>query len=149
MTGIIGVPGDRDNTVIEHAARVAARGFNRVIVKEDHDLRGRAPGEVSGLLCNTVREVSPAMDCQVVMDEVEALRQAVGEMIKGEVIVLFYEKLRPIERVLDEFAAQPVPVLPPLAVKQATSKSLSRLFRSMFTKRGSRTITIHRRALSP
>ncbi|HET8781593.1 MAG TPA: cyanophycin synthetase, partial [Pyrinomonadaceae bacterium] len=93
VTGIIGVPGDRDNTVIEHAARVAARGFNRVIVKEDHDLRGRAPGEVSGLLCDTVREVSPAMDCQVVMDEVEALRQAVGEMIKGEVIVLFYEKL--------------------------------------------------------
>ena len=40
VTGIIGVPGDRDNTVITHAARVAAKGFNRLIVKEDRDLRG-------------------------------------------------------------------------------------------------------------
>ncbi len=149
VTGIIGVPGDRDNTVIEHAARVAAKGFNRLIVREDHDLRGRAPGEVSGLLCDTVREVSPSTECEVVLDECEALRQAVGQMIKGEVIVLFYEKLRPIEQLLEEFAALPVPVLPPLEVKRAPSKSLSSLFRSVFTKHGSRTVTIHRRALSP
>ena len=48
------------------------------------------------------------------MDEVEALRQAVSQMIKGEVIVLFYEKLKPIQRLLEEFAAQPVTVLPPM-----------------------------------
>jgi hypothetical protein len=40
-------------------------------------------------------------------------------MIKGEVIVMFYEKLKPIERVLEEFAAQPVPALPPMPAEQA------------------------------
>jgi cyanophycin synthetase len=113
VTGIIGVPGDRDNTVITHAAQVAARGFNRLIVREDRDLRGRAPGEVSGLLCDAVREVSPALECEDVHDEIEALRSAIGQMIKGEVIVLFYEKLQPVERLLEELAAQPVSVLPP------------------------------------
>ncbi|HEU4433160.1 MAG TPA: cyanophycin synthetase [Pyrinomonadaceae bacterium] len=135
VTGIIGVPGDRDNTVIANAGRVAAKGFNRLIVKEDRDLRGRAPGEVSGLLCDTVREVSPATECEVVLDEVEALRRAVGQMVKGEVIVLFYEKLKPIQRVLEEFAAQPVPVLPPTPPVQAPPKVQPRFKRSFPTRR--------------
>jgi cyanophycin synthetase len=142
VTGIIGVPGDRDNTVIEHAARAAARGFNRLIVKEDRDLRGRAAGEVSGLLCDTVREMSPAIECEVVLDEVEALRRAVGQMIKGEVIVVFYEKLKPIERLLEEFAAQPVPILPPMPSPEAAPKVQPRLKRSYPTRRFGRPIPL-------
>lgn len=140
VTGIIGVPGDRDNAVIIEAARAAARGFHRLIVKEDHDLRGRAPGEVSTLLCDTVREVSPATECEVVLDEVEALRRAVGEMIKGEVIVLFYEKLKPIQQVLEEFSAQPVPVLPPIALVQPPQKVQPRFKRSFPTRLGLRRV---------
>jgi len=86
VTGVIGVPGDRDDTVITHAAQVAAKGFNKVIVKEDHDRRGREPGAVANLLCETVRAVSPAMDCEVVLDESAALRRAIDQMEKGEVI---------------------------------------------------------------
>lgn len=135
VTGIIGVPGDRDNTVIEHAARVAAKGFRRLIVKEDRDLRGRAPGEVSGLLCDIVREVSPAVECQVVTDECEALRRAVSEMIKGEVIVMFYEKLRPIERLLREFSAHPVAALPPMAFEQVPPPKVPPRFKRSFPTR--------------
>ncbi len=134
VTGIVGVPGDRDDKVIVHAARIAAKGFNRLIVKEDHDLRGRAPGAVAGLLRDTVREESPETECEVVLDEVEALRRAINEMIKGEVIVLFYEKLRPIERLLREFAAQPVPSLPPAPVVQPQPKVQPRFKRSFPTR---------------
>ena len=134
VTGIIGVPGDRDNTVIEHAARVAARGFNRLIVREDHDLRGRAPGEVSNLLCDTAREVSPSIECEIVSDECEALRRAVSQMMKGEVIVLFYEELQPIQHVLEEFAAEPVPVLTPMPVTQPPPKVQPRFKRSFPTR---------------
>jgi cyanophycin synthetase len=133
VTGIIGVPGDRDDSVIAHAARVAAKGFNRVIVKEDHDLRGRQRGAVANLLCDTVRDVSPATHCEVVLDEVEALRRAVSEMAKGEVIVLFYEKLQPIQKALEEFAPQPVPSLPPLPVVQP-AKVIPRFKRSFPTR---------------
>ena len=134
VTGIVGVPGDRDDAVITHAAQVAAKGFNKVIVREDHDLRGRPRGAVANLLRDTVREVSPATHCEVVLDEVEALRRAISEMKKGEVIVLFYEKLKPIQQVLEEFAAQPVPSLPPLSVVQTPAKVTPRYKRSFPTR---------------
>lgn len=134
VTGIIGVPGDRDDSVIAHAARVAAKGFNKIIVREDHDRRGRQRGAVANLLCDTVREVSPATHCEVVLDEVEALRRAVREMSKGEVIVLFYEKLQPIQKVLEEYAAQPVASLPPVTVVHETAKVSPRFKRSFPTR---------------
>jgi cyanophycin synthetase len=134
VTGVIGVPGDRDDTVITHAAQVAAKGFNKVIVKEDHDLRGREPGAVATLLCDTVRAVSPATDCEVVLDESEALRRAIDQMVKGEVIVVFYEKLQPIQRLLEEFSAQPVPALPPLPIEAPTNKALPRFKRAFPTR---------------
>jgi cyanophycin synthetase len=83
-------------------------------VREDHDLRGRKPGDVAGIVCRAIKEVSPATECEVVLDELEALGRAVSQMIKGEVIVLFYEKLPPIQKALQEMAAQPVMSLPPM-----------------------------------
>ena len=113
VTGVIAVPGDRDDALIDRAARVAAKGFDKVIVKEDHDLRGRKSGDVADILCRAIRETSPSVECEVVLDEVEALRRAVSQMVKGEVIVLFYEKLQRVEQALREYAAEPVVALPP------------------------------------
>jgi cyanophycin synthetase len=107
VTGIIGVPGDRDDAVIEQAGRVAARGFHRIIIKEDKDLRGREPGEVARLLCEAVNNEWPGTECRVVLDEVEALRSELAEMQSGQVVVVFYDKLGPIQRVLREFGAEP------------------------------------------
>jgi cyanophycin synthetase len=115
VTGIISVPGDRDDSIIDRAARVAAKGFDKVIVREDHDLRGRNPGDVANILCRAIRETSPETECEVILDETEALRQAVSRMVKNEVIVLFYEKLQPVQKALQDLAAQPVVSLPPPA----------------------------------
>jgi cyanophycin synthetase len=119
VTGIIGVPGDRDDSVIDRAARTAARGFNKVIVREDRNLRGRKPGDVANILCKAINETSPSTECEVVLDETEALHRAVRQMVKNEVIVLFYEKLQPVQRTLEELAAQPVTALPPMPVPAA------------------------------
>ncbi|HEV7798406.1 MAG TPA: cyanophycin synthetase, partial [Pyrinomonadaceae bacterium] len=107
VTGIIAMPGDRDDSVIQHAGRVAARGFDRVIVREDHDTRGRQRGRVAQILRETVRRESPARSCEVVMDETEALRAAVKRMKKGELVVVFYEKLEPLRALLEELSAEP------------------------------------------
>jgi cyanophycin synthetase len=108
VTGVIGVPGDRDDSVVEQAGRVAARGFQRVIVKEDEDLRGRERGEVARLLCKAVNEESPGTECHVVLDEVEALRSELGRLRAGEVVVFFYDKLEPALKLLAEFGAKQV-----------------------------------------
>jgi len=113
VTGIIGVPGDRDNSVVEQAGRVAARGFHRVIIKEDCDLRGRQKGEVARLLCEAVNAESPGTECSVVLDEVEALRAELAGMREGQVVVVFYDKLEPVLRVLEEHGAEPVNTVEP------------------------------------
>ncbi|HEV2861109.1 MAG TPA: cyanophycin synthetase [Pyrinomonadaceae bacterium] len=108
VTGIIGVPGDRDDSVVEAAGRVAARGFHRVIIKEDKDLRGREPGEVARLLCEAVNNEWPGTECRVVLDEVEALRAELEALEEGQVVVIFYDKLEPVLAVLEERGAVPV-----------------------------------------
>jgi cyanophycin synthetase len=111
VTGIIGVPGDRDDCVVEQAGRVAARGFHRIIIKEDKDLRGREPGEVARLLCEVVNDECPGTECHVVLDEVEALRAELGSIRDGQVVVCFYDKLAPVLSTLQEFQAVPVAAL--------------------------------------
>jgi cyanophycin synthetase len=108
VTGIIGVPGDRDDSVVEAAGRVAARGFHRVIIKEDKDLRGRKPGEVARLLCESVNEEWPGTECHIVLDEIEALRDELRGMEEGQVVVIFYDRLEPVLEVLEERRAVPV-----------------------------------------
>jgi cyanophycin synthetase len=108
VTGIIGVPGDRDDSVVEQAGRIAARGFRRVIIKEDKDLRGRAKGEVARLLCEAVNDESPDTECLVVLDEIEALRSEVGRLRDGQVVVVFYDELEPVLKLLEECGAAPV-----------------------------------------
>jgi len=107
VTGIIGVPGDRDDRVIRDAARIAARGFNRIIIKEDKDLRGRAKGEVARLLCETVNSESPDRRCDIVLDEVKAFSDTLAEIGENEIVVVFYDKLAPILEVLEQNAAVP------------------------------------------
>jgi cyanophycin synthetase len=108
VTGVIGLPGDRDDKVIEEAGRVAARGFHRIIIKEDKDLRGRANGEVSRLLCQVIKDESPETECLIVLDEIEALRSAIEKMQDGQVIVFFYDQLEPVMRLLNSIGAKPV-----------------------------------------
>jgi cyanophycin synthetase len=108
VTGIIGVPGDRDDSVVEAAGRVAARGFHRVIIKEDKDLRGRAPSEVARLLCEAANDEWPGTECHVVLDEIEALREELRGMEEGQVVVIFYDRLEPVLGVLEERGAVPV-----------------------------------------
>ena len=108
VTGIIGVPGDRADSLIEQAGRVAGRGFHRVIIKEDNDLRGREKGEVARLLCQAVNDESPNTECHIVLDEIEALRSEIEGMQHGQVIVVFYDNLEPVMNLLESVGAMPV-----------------------------------------
>lgn len=100
VTGIIGVPGDRDDRIIKEAAQIAARGFNKIVIKEDVDLRGRQTGEVARLLCEAVNREVPNLRCDIVLDEVKAFSDALDKLENNEIVVIFYDKLAPILEVL-------------------------------------------------
>ena len=87
VTGVIGVPGDRDDMVVEQAGRAAARGFKRIIIKEDIDTRGRYRGEIADLLRRAVMSEAPGRDCRVILDEIAAMRAAIEEIEPGDVVL--------------------------------------------------------------
>ena len=88
MTAVFTAPGDRDDELIRESGRTVARGFDRVLIREDKDRRGRAPGEVARLLCEAAHQVDRAVECTTVLDEAEAVRTAVDGMAEDEVVVV-------------------------------------------------------------
>lgn len=97
---LLSVPGDRWDSVVEEIGRVAAASFDRVVISEDLDRRGRAPGELPAILEAAVRAEAPSRPCEVVPDQRAALRRALETAAPDEVVVVLYEKLVPIEEVL-------------------------------------------------
>ncbi|WP_437620648.1 cyanophycin synthetase [Sorangium sp. So ce1151] len=115
ITGIVSLPGDRSNALLEECAcEIAAGGFHRIIVKDDGDRRGRAPGEVPALVQRVVTEVKPGQPCQVIPDEHEAVEHALATAEPGEVIVLFTEEARSMGELLTRMGAVAVNAVPEL-----------------------------------
>jgi cyanophycin synthetase len=100
VTGIIGLPGDRDDRIVKEAAQVAAQGFDRVIVTEEVNRRGRAVGEMAKLLCDAIDREKTGGNCEIVLDEIEAFSKALAEMRENEVVVIFYRQLDLILEIL-------------------------------------------------
>ncbi len=107
-TVLLGVPGDRADSVVIAAAKAAAGGFDRYVIKEDRDLRGRRPGEVAEILRATIEREVPVRECTVVLSEIEALSRAIAEMEPGEVVVVFYDKIEPVMDLLERHEARRV-----------------------------------------
>lgn len=105
VTAIVGVPGDRSDDLIAESGRAAARGFHRLLIKEDKDLRGRKTGEVAGLLCQAANEQVPDRECSIVIDEIEALEGELQRIESGDIIVVFYDKIEPVLATLEKHGA--------------------------------------------
>lgn len=93
VVGVIAAPGDRRDEAIEALGGIAGRGFDRLYIKEDADLRGRAPGEAAALLKRGALAAgfSEALVC-VVPDEGEAVARALTEAEADDLVVVFYER---------------------------------------------------------
>jgi cyanophycin synthetase len=116
------VPGDRGDSLIAQAGRKAAMAFHRIVIKEDKDLRGREPGEVAGLLRRAIHDEAPALSCDIVSDECEALRHEIQRIGYNDLIVLFYEKLEPVREVLSEMGAVPISHMEALSQQVSQAK---------------------------
>jgi cyanophycin synthetase len=107
VTGIVGVPGDREDAAILDAGRTAARWFGRVVVRENADLRGRRPGETAELLCRAVADERPGLPCETVLDGAVALRRELDRVRAGDVVVVFYDAHSPLHDLLVGEGAEP------------------------------------------
>ena len=115
VIGVVGLPGDRADALIEESARVAGCGFDTVIIREDKDLRGRKKGEMPEMLRRVIAEAHPDLPLEVVPDELTAIQEAVRHAKEGDVVVVFAEKVADAVRMLSSMGAVPVSELTSVA----------------------------------
>lgn len=107
MAGVIGVPADRSDELIARCGERCAPYLDRVIFKEDRDLRGRQPGQTARLLKEGFMRLNPSPSyMHVVLDELEAVKLALKDLRKGDLLIIFYEEREPIHQVVEHLAAQ-------------------------------------------
>jgi cyanophycin synthetase len=90
--GVIGIPGDRRDDDQRQYGAIAATAFDEIIVREDKNLRGRAPGETAANVIEGVRGsrtagTSRTTRADKVLDEMTAVRTALRRAIPGDLIV--------------------------------------------------------------
>ena len=108
LTAVFGLPGDRTDDLLAESARIAARTFDRIIVREDGDKRGREPGAVAALIERTVRDESHFSEVDTVLDELDAMRYALSTMRDGEVIVSFCDGTDAVAAEMRRLGASPI-----------------------------------------
>jgi cyanophycin synthetase len=85
--GIISGVGDRRDKDIMECARIAARMFDHVIIRQEKHLRGRSEKEIIDLIVTGLNEGNPEVTYEVVSLEVEAIKHAISLAKEGTYIV--------------------------------------------------------------
>jgi cyanophycin synthetase len=107
---VVSAPGDRADELIRESARTLTRHFERVIVEEDDDRRGRPPGEVARLMVDAIEAESPTTRCSVVLDERAAVETALRDLGRDALLVVFCEELMPMTDLLVARGGRPTTI---------------------------------------
>lgn len=85
--GIISVAGDRRDEDIVTMGRLSAQMFDEIIIRHDHDLRGRTQESLTSLLIKGIKEVSRFIPIKVISEELDAIAYAIENARKNSFIV--------------------------------------------------------------
>ncbi len=91
--GVIGIPGDRRDVDQREYGALAAQAFDEIIVREDRNLRGRAPGESAANVLDGVKAVrgegrARTIRAEKVLEEAAAVRAALRRASPGDLVVI-------------------------------------------------------------
>ena len=93
IIGVIGIPGDRKDSVAYEVGKICAQGLDKIIIKEDKDRRGRKEGEIAELLKKSIIQNNKNANLKICLDEVQALEYAIKISKRNDIIIVFYENL--------------------------------------------------------
>jgi cyanophycin synthetase len=91
--GVIGMPGDRRDEDMREYGAYAAGAFDEIIIREDRNLRGRAPGVAANNVADGIRrarEDGSGVTTRVdkILDEMAAVRNALRRANPGDLVVM-------------------------------------------------------------
>lgn len=102
LIGVLNSPGDRREEDFDAIAREAAPHFDHVLLRDDEDLRGRDPGEVAGYLKNAlVRHGLAAERIELLRNEADAVRHAIGMARRDDLVVVFADRIAKVAAQVD------------------------------------------------
>jgi cyanophycin synthetase len=89
--GVIGGPGDRRDEDFVTLGELAAGMFDRIIIKEDDDTRGRPRGDAAEWITLGIEQASSTHHHQIILDEVTAIETALESATPGSLVVILPE----------------------------------------------------------
>jgi cyanophycin synthetase len=104
--GMIAMPGDRQDEDIRTFGELAARSFDRLVIREDVNRRGRANGEVASMLKQVALETGMLPDrVTIEWDEIEAARLAIESAERDDLVVLLVDRPADVWKELEQRAS--------------------------------------------
>jgi cyanophycin synthetase len=91
--GVIGGPGDRRDEDLMELGEIASRVFDRIIIKEDDDKRGRESGSAADFILKGVLQANSTVQTEIILNETEALETALTQVEPGGLVVIFPESV--------------------------------------------------------
>ncbi|MCM2255716.1 MAG: Mur ligase family protein, partial [Vicinamibacteria bacterium] len=102
VTCVLNAPGDRRDEDYVAMAAAAAPHFDHVILRDDEDLRGRAPGEVAGHLREAlVKHGLKPEQIEIAKNETEAVRRLITISRKDDLGVVFADRIARVAAQID------------------------------------------------
>jgi cyanophycin synthetase len=102
---VLTLPGDRIDAQVAASAHAVARAFDRVVIYEDVDLRGREPGEMTKLISSALTEDRPEIRCGPAASMEEAVTLGLALATPADPVLVVYEKLEPVLALLRRLGA--------------------------------------------
>ena len=108
VIGVIGIPGDRNDNMALSVGKLCGKYIDKIYIKEDGDKRGRKKEEMARLLEKGVLLSREKKFYKIILDEKEALKEALKTSLKGDIIVVFYEELQPLIDVINQYKIEAI-----------------------------------------
>jgi cyanophycin synthetase len=97
--GVVGGPGDRRDDDLVLLGKIAAQVFDRIIVKEDDDNRGRERGNTADFIVKGILQENPNARYEIILNEREALETGLNQVERDGLVVIFPES---VTRAMDQ-----------------------------------------------
>jgi cyanophycin synthetase len=103
---VLTLPGDRTNAQLTESVQAVAQSFDRVVIYEDLDLRGRDPGEMTMLIRAALAAARPDIVCESAVSMEEAVARGLALAAPADPVLVVYEKLAPARKLLASLGAE-------------------------------------------
>ena len=101
--GIIAGVGDRRDEDIKECAKIAARMFDHIIIRQEKHLRGRTEEEIINLIMEGIIESGRSVTHEIIPKEVEAIRHAINCAEEGSFITALSDVVTNAINIVQEY----------------------------------------------